>query len=570
MNRPLQLILGLAGLGVLAAGGRWLLREGSREAGSPPPAPAPRPAPVHVPVMAAVGPRGPLPPIPVKFVELPAAETGVDFVHTWGGGAMDNLVKTTGGGVTLLDHDGDGDLDLHFLQGSVDPVAAPGEQHPSPPGDRLYRNDGNWKFTDVTAESGLGDAGYGMGAAPADYDGDGDTDLFVANFGRCRLYRNDGGRFTDATAAARIDLDGFYVGAAWGDADGDGILDLAVCGYVKYEPKARPEGPRERFPGPLAYAGEPVRLLLGRADGTFDDATRRGGLWTTAGRGMCVAFSDLAGDGKQRLLVANDATPNHAWERRGDGWVDVAFALGLAYSDLGQARSSMGIAVLDADRDGRPDVVVPDGSGGTFYRNLGGRFEDRARQAGIDGRMRGRTGWSPTPVDFDLDGWPDFVLTCGALHELQPERPILFRNAGGGAFTDVSDAAGLGRECCGRGCVAGDLDGDGDPDLVIATLGARPLLLRNDGGNARKSLEVRCVANGRNRDAIGAVVEVETPGLVQREEVRTTQGYLSGGSPALLFGLGDAAKADRVRVRFPSGTVKDLKDVPAGRVVVTE
>ena len=260
-------------------------------------------------------------------------------------------------------------------------------------------------------------------------------------------------------------------------------------------------------------------------------------------------FADLLGKGAPHLLVANDATPNFVWERRDGGrWVDVASPLGLAYSDLGQARTSMGISVVDADRDGRPDLVIPDGSGGAFYRNLGGRFEDRARVAGLDGAMAGRTGWSATPLDYDLDGWPDLAVTCGALHAQQPQEAILFRNAGGGRFEDATEATAFARDCLGRGSAAGDLDGDGDPDLVIATLGARPLLLRNDGGNARRSLAVRCVGKGRNRDALGAVVEVETPGLLQREEVRTTQGYLAGGGPEILFGLGDAATADRVQV----------------------
>jgi hypothetical protein len=575
VSRGLQALLGIAGLVAVVllanAAMEAQRRSEAKRAAEHPAAPVPA-APLPPSRMGPVeGTPGPPPTIPVKFVEVDAAAAGVDFVHTWGGGIMDNLVKTSGGGVTLLDFDGDGDLDLYFLQGSCDPVAAPGETPAEPPRNRLYRNDGGWRFTDATDASGLGDEGYGLGAAAADYDGDGDEDLFVANFGRCRLYRNDGGRFADVTAAAGIDLSGFYVGAAWGDADGDGNLDLLVCGYLRFDPAVKPSGPRDPFAGPRSFPGEPVRLLLGRADGTFEDATKRAGLWTTEGRGMSVAFSDLLGKGAPLLLVSNDSVPNFAFERRAGGhYVDVGFPLGLAYSDLGQARTSMGIAVFDADRDGRPDVVLPDGSGGTFYRNLGGRLEDQARVAGLDGAMLGRTGWSAVPVDYDLDGWPDLALTCGALHDLQPQKPVLFRNGGDGRFYDVSAAVSFGRHCIGRGCGAGDLDGDGDPDVVIATLGAKPLLLRNDGGEARRSLLVRCVAKGRNRDALGARVEVEAGGLVQREEVRTTQGYLSGSGPALLFGLGAEAKASRVRVEFPGGAVRELRDVPGGRAVVEE
>ncbi len=567
MPRPLQAALALLALGALALGGRWLLRGGRGPA-----APAGFPGGTPLPPSDLAPPAARVPPVlPLRWFEVPAAETGVDFVHTWGGGTMDNIVKASGGGVTLFDSDGDGDADLYLVQGAVDDFAAPGERPPRPWRNRLYRNDGGWRFTDATDASGLGDEGYGMGAAAADYDGDGDEDLFVANFGPDRLYRNDGGRFTDVTAASGIRTDGFSVGGAWGDADGDGVLDLVVCGYLVFDPAVKPGGPGEPFPGPSAYRGEPTRLLLGNGDGTFRDATLAGGLWTTEGRGMSVAFADLDGNGTEEILVSNDATPNFVYERRGGGrWVERGFLLGLALSDLGQSRSSMGIAVFDADRDGRPDVAIPDGSGGAFYRNLGGRFEDRAAASGIDGAMGGRTGWSATPVDYDLDGFPDLAVTCGALHALEPQKPVLFRNLGGGYFEDASAATGFGRDCMGRGCAAADLDGDGDPDLVIATLGARPLLLRNDGGEKRRSLAVRCVGRGRNRDALGAVVEVEANGLVQREEVRTTQGYLSGSGPEILFGLGDAAEAARVRVRFPSGEVRERAKVPAGRVVIGE
>jgi len=572
-----RILLAAAGLALLvflakAASDRQRARD-EAEGRNPYPAmrrltAVPRPAPV----LSAPGTdRRPLPRIPVRWREMPPSETGVDFVHTWGGGTMDNLVKASGGGVTLFDFDGDRDLDLYFCQGAFDPVAAPGTPPATPPVNRLFRNEGGWKFTDATAASGLGDPGYGMGAAAADYDGDGDLDLYVANFGPDRLYRNEGGRFADVTEAAGIRCDGFSAGAAWGDADGDGVLDLLVCGYVQFDRAAKPGGPGEPFPGPLAYKGEPPRLLLGRADGTFRDATREAGLWTTAGRGMSVAFSDLLGTGRPMLLVANDAKPNFAYDRRPDGtFVERAFLLGLALSDLGQERSSMGITVFDADRDGRPDVAIPDGSGGTFYRNLDGRFEDQANPSGMYGAMGGRTGWSAAAVDYDLDGFPDLAITCGALNAQEPQAPVLFHNEGGGLFADASRDPRFARECLGRGCAAGDLDGDGDPDLVMASLGAGPLLLRNEGGEARRSLLVRCVAKGRNRDALGARVEVEADGLVQAEEVRTTQGYLSGSGPALLFGLGRAAAAERVTVRFPSGEVRTLEGVAAGSVEVRE
>ncbi|MHC4821284.1 MAG: CRTAC1 family protein, partial [Planctomycetota bacterium] len=391
------------------------------------------------------------------------------------------------------------------------------------------------------------------------------------NYGPDRLYRNDGGRFTDITAESGIAVDGFSVGAAWGDANLDGHLDLLVCGYVVWDPAVRPGSATDPFPGPGAYRGEPTRLLLGSADGKFTDVTRDAGMWTRSGRGMGVAFADLSGDARPELVVANDSKANHVWEVGEDGvYVEAGFLLGAALSDIGQERSSMGVTVVDVDRDGLQDMVIPDGTGGCLYRNLGGRFEDRARRSGMEGAMRGRVGWSATPLDYDLDGFPDVLVTCGGMHARSPQQPVLFRNEGHGLFFDATTRTNLPGPMLGRGSVAADLDGDGDPDLVVACLGARPRLLRNDGGEKRKSLSVRCRGAGRNGDALGAVIEVTVGDLVQVEQVRTTQGYLAGSGPELLFGLGDAAKADRVRVVFPGGAVRVLKDVPAGRVVIDE
>ncbi len=524
------------------------------------------------PALRGAAGRGPLDPLPVRFVEVDPASLGIDFVHTFGGGLFDDLLKTSGGGLAAFDGDGDGDTDLYFVQGAQRAAFRPGETPPPPPRNRYYRNEGGGRFVDATDAVGLGDEGYGLGATVGDYDGDGDPDVFVSNFGPSRLYRNDDGRFTDVTAAAGIRVDGFTVGAAWGDADGDGILDLLACGYVQFDPSVRPRPPDERIPGPLAYRGETCRLLLGSADGTFRDVTREAGLWSTAGRGMGVAFVDLTASGaRPHLLVANDATDNFAYERRAGGtYVETGLPLGFALSDLAQARSSMGIAVADFDRDGLPDAVVPDGSGGAFYVNVGGRFEERAGPAGLDGAMEGRTGWGAVPLDYDRDGFTDLFLTCGALHAQEPQRPLMLRNVGGGRFEDVSASLLPGRALMGRGAVPIDLDGDGDPDLVCNNLGARPVILRNDGGDARAALRVRCVGGGRNRDGIGALVEVDGDGLVQVEEVRTTQGYLSSTDPVLEFGLGRAKAARRVRVRFPSGAVREAADVPAGSIAVHE
>jgi hypothetical protein len=378
MPRGLQLLLALAALAVVALLGRTAVRlqRARDEARRGNPYEAMR-ADAHLKAIegsvvaappgtpAALGPS-----LPVKWVEIPPAASGVDFVHVYGGGMMDNLVKASGGGVTLFDADGDGDLDLYLVQGAFDPVAAPalpGRMPPVAPTNRLYRNDGGWRFTDVTDGSGLGDPGYGMGAAAADYDGDGDLDLALANFGRCRLFRNEGGgRFADVSGEAGIDADGFFVGACWGDADGDGNLDLLLCGYLRWDPAVKNPG-GGLFPGPLSFPGEPPRLYLGAADGTFRDATRERGLYTSAGRGMGAAFSDLDADGRQEIVIANDGTPNFVFERREQGrFSDAAYVLGVALSDLGQARSSMGVAVFDADRDGRPDLALPDASGGTL------------------------------------------------------------------------------------------------------------------------------------------------------------------------------------------------------------
>jgi hypothetical protein len=505
-------------------------------------------------------------------------QAGITFVHSIGDDDMDNIIESNAAGCAFFDYDGDGDLDIYLLNGAyVEGFSGVrGRTNRGKLTNALYRNDGDGTFTDVTAAAGVGDKGMGMGASAADFDNDGDQDLFVANYGPNTLYRNNGnGTFTDVTRAAGIDNALSALGSTWLDYDGDGHLDLYVGNYVTYDASYQYFYAAQRFPGPLAYHGQPDVLYHNNGDGTFTDVTRKAGVYHAEGRAMGVTSGDVDDDGDWDIFVANDAMENSLYRNNGDGtFTDIALPSGTAFAERGNAAAAMSAEFGDIDLDGLIDIVVPDMAYCAVYMNLGGGlFEDRTTSLGVATACGPNTNWSGNLFDFDHDGYLDLFLTSGHPHRLIGEEALLLRNDHGRRFVDVSDALGpdFQEDFLGRGSAVGDYDNDGDMDVLVLNLNQRPRLLRNEGGNRANWVMVRLVGTVGNRDAIGARVRLTAGGSTQTRLRVSSSGYLSQSDPRLHFGLGTAARIDRIEIRWPSGTVQTLEGQRPNQVItVTE
>ena len=514
-----------------------------------------------------------------------AAAVGLVFQHVNGASAARHVAETLSGGGVLFDADGDGWLDVLLVDGGspTEPAVAARARH------RLFHNRGNGTFEDVSARAGLAGTGYGMGACAADYDNDGRVDLYLTQLGPNALFHNNGdGTFSDRTRAAGGGADTFSTSCAFTDVDGDGDLDLFVATYVDVSGPVKACGSAQvrTYCRPDAFRGLPDLLFLNQGDGTFVEAGQQSGASAPAGKGLGVVAGDVDDDGRPDLFVANDMTPNLLQRNQGHGlFRESALPSGVAVAADGKVRGGMGTDLGDYDGDGRLDLVVTnfEFEGDSLFRNLGGGvFTDASHRSGVAVTTLPFLGFGVAFFDYDNDTDLDLAVANGHVLDNTSlfrasshygQRNLLLVNDGKGFFRDAGAAAGSGfaLEKVSRGLVAGDIDNDGDLDLLITNNGQTADLLRNEGGHRAGALSVRLVGRESNRDAIGARVRATIGGRTQVREVKAGSSYLSQGDTRVHLGLGGAAGVDRLEIRWPSGRTEVLEAVPGGQIVtITE
>ncbi len=516
----------------------------------------------------------------IRFSDI-TAELGVEFRHVNGESGQKYFIEPIGSGVVLFDFDNDSDLDLYLINGSD----LLGRTSSVVPTNRLYRNDGD-TFTDVTTQAAVGDTGYGLGGCVGDYNNDGFTDLYVTNYGLNVLYRNNGdGTFTDVTESTGIAGNQFSSGCAFVDIDADGYLDLYVVNYVQFDLETTPECTRQgirTYCTPEVLQGAADILYRNSGDGTFIDITAEAGISGGNGKGLGVVCGDVDNDGDVDIFVANDTTPNFLYLNASDAAIkmteDALFA-GVALSEEGRAYSGMGANLGDFDNDGYLDIVITnfqDQTNSLYHNAQSGFFNEVSFAKGIGEKSLRYLAWGVDFVDFNNDRWLDLFVANGHLDDniaeidpigtyAQPNQ--LFLSNGGVSFEAAADAA-IAVQKVSRGTAFGDIDNDGDMDIVVSNLKDTPTVLRNDGGNASQWLQVKLIGTHCNRDAIGARVVLVSGDVTQTREVKSGSGYLSQNDLRLHFGLGNATRVDTLTVRWLCGKVQTLQNIETNRVLV--
>jgi hypothetical protein len=520
----------------------------------------------------------------IQFRDI-TAQAGIHFIHTNGALGKKYLPETMGPGCAFVDYDNDGWLDILLVNG---------ENWPGHPGSsstlKLYHNNHDGTFTDVTRKAGLAIPMFGLGVAVGDYDNDGHDDLFISALGQSHLFHNNGnGTFTDITKVSGLwGPNEFSTSAAWVDYDRDGKLDLVVANYVQWSLQGdlycTIDGAHKSYCTPESYKGTSARLWHNLGNGKFENATQKAKFYDPTSKSLGVAVLDYDGDGWPDILLANDTQPNKLYLNKHDGtFEERGVSAGIAFSEDGVARAGMGVDAADYDRSGRPSLIISNFANQmlSLYHNEGnGLFVDEAPQSEVGRASLVTLGFGCFFFDYDNDGWQDILVADGHIED-QIERvqkrvsyaepPHLFRNLGAGKFQEVTSSLGavFASPKVARGAAYADIDNDGFLDVVFTTNGGRAYLFHNEGGS-NHSFRVKLAGSKSNRDGIGAVVRVTSGKDAQSKMLRSGSSYLSQSELVLTFGLGEQTKADAIEVRWPSGQVDKFSNINAGQTITIE
>jgi enediyne biosynthesis protein E4 len=520
----------------------------------------------------------------IQFRDI-TAQAGIRFVHNNGAFGKKYLPETMGPGCAFIDYDNDGWPDILLVNGEN----WPGRQGATSTL-RLYHNNHDGTFTDVTSKAGLAVPTFGMGVAVGDFDNDGFDDLFITALGQSHLFHNNGnGTFTDVTKAAGLwGPNEFSTSAAWMDYDRDGKLDLVVANYVQWSVPGdlycTLDGAHKSYCTPESYKGSSARLWHNLGGGKFEDATQKANFYDPTSKSLGVAVLDYNGDGWPDILLANDTQPNKLYLNKRDGtFEEKAVSAGIAFSEDGVARAGMGVDAADYDRSGHPSIIITNFANQmiSLYHNEGnGLFVDEAPRSDVGRATLVTLGFGCFFFDYDNDGWPDIFVADGHIED-QIERvqkrvsyaepPHLFRNLGGGKFQEVTESLGaaFASPRVARGAAYADIDNDGALDILVSTNGGRAYLFHNEG-TTNHSLRIKLVGTRSNRDGIGAVVRVGNAKDQQWQMLRSGSSYLSQSELVLTFGLGSYTKVDSLEVQWPSGQVDKLSNINGEQTVTIQ
>ena len=520
----------------------------------------------------------------IQFRDI-TAQAGIHFTHNNGAYGKKYLPETMGPGCAFIDYDNDGWPDILLING---------ENWPGHPGaattPKLYHNNHNGTFTDVTAKAGLAIPMFGLGVAVGDYDNDGFDDIFITALGQSHLFHNNGnGTFTDVTKSAGLwGPNEFSTSAAWVDYDRDGKLDLVVANYVQWSQPGdlfcTLDGTHKSYCTPESYKGTSVRLWHNLGNGKFEDATQKAKIFDNTSKSLGVAVLDYNGDGWPDILIANDTQPNKLYLNKQDGtFEEKGVSAGIAFSEDGVARAGMGVDAADYDRSGRPSLIITNFANQmlSLYHNEGnGLFVDEAPSSEVGRATLVTLGFGCFFFDYDNDGWPDILVSDGHIEDQiekvqkrvsYAELPHVFRNLGGGKFVEVTQSLGsaFASPRVGRGAAYADINNEGVLDVLMTTNGGRAYLFHNEGGT-NHSLRIKLVGTKSNRDGIGAVLTVVSGSDKQTKMVRSGSSYLSQSELVATFGLAQKDKADSIEIQWPSGQNDKLSNVNAGQTVTAQ